>query len=214
MALELVSVSKRFGPVVVLDELHAAFAPGVTVVLGANGAGKTTLLRLLAGLIEPDAGAVRWRGGPLTAGFRRRLGYMPQRTPVYPEMTAAALLDYLAALKAIPPRLAHARRDHLLGELGLAALGRTAVGHLSGGQRQLLGLAQALLNDPDVLLLDEPFEGLDHESLHRALALLWRPGRVTVLATQRTELAVLGPGGTVRLEGGQILTEEVFPCPS
>lgn len=124
-------------------------------------------------------------------------------------MTVTALLDYIAALKAIPPHLAARRRDELLGALGLAGAAQLRLGRLSQGQRQLVGAAQALLGDPEVLLLDEPFEGLDHDSRHRLLAWLHRPGRVTLLATHRDQLAIPGTVAIWHLRAGKLLVETV-----
>lgn len=203
--------------VVVLDGISGTLRPGVTLLTGANGAGKSTLLRLLAGILRPDAGVIRWRGRPLgdqIAAYRRRLGYLPQRQATYPELPVADFLDYMAALKALPPALATLRRNELLAALGLAESAREPIARLPHGLRQLVGLAQALLNDPDVLLLDEPLEGLDHEHRRRALALVHRPGRVTVLAAHRDEGLVPGLVAVWHLDAGRLRATAVNAEPS
>lgn len=216
MTLTLRQVTKRFPRrptsvvTTVLDRVTAETVPGITVLVGTNGVGKTTLIRLLAGLIRPDEGEVLWRGMPVEQTpirYRRRLGYLPQRQATYPEMELGALLDYLAALKAIPPTLAAPRRDELLAALELAHAIHTPMTQLSQGARQLAGIAQALLNDPDVLLLDEPLEGLDHEARGLVMRLLPRAGRITVLATHRYEWALPYANAVWELRGGQIFAQ-------
>jgi len=215
--LELVDVTVRRAGVTVLQGASARLAPGVTLLTGPNGAGKTTLLHTLAGLIPPASGEVRWRGRPIAAQlqpYRHRLGYLPQRPATYPEMTVAAFLDYLSALKAIPADLAARRRNELLAALDLAGAARTPMCNLSEGQRRLVGAAQALLADPEVLLLDEPLENLDGESRARLLHLCHRPGRATLLATHRQKLVPPGLVAHWRLHEGRLTVESLNdPCP-
>ncbi|MFZ5825568.1 MAG: ATP-binding cassette domain-containing protein [Bacillota bacterium] len=204
--LELDGVTVRLGGVTVLDRVSGRLEPGLTLLLGPNGAGKTTLLRVLASILAPQGGEVRWQGRPVAqdlAAYRRRLGYLPQRQAVYPEMRVGEYLTYLGSLKAIPPDLALARRTELLAGLGLAGATEEPLSRLSQGERQLVGLAQALLNDPAVLLLDEPLEGLDHDARHRVLGLLSRPGRIILMATHRTELTPPGAVAVWKLAGGR-----------
>jgi ABC-2 type transport system ATP-binding protein len=216
MLLELKGVSVRLAGATVLDGVTARLGPGVTLLTGRNGAGKTTLVRLLAGLIPPAAGTVLWRGrllGQDWPAYRRRLGYLPQRQATYPEMRVAEFLDYLSALKAIPRGLAVRRRDELLEGLGLSVAAREPLASLSEGQRRLVGVGQALLNDPDILLLDEPLESLDFDSRARVLDLIDRPGRATLLATHRLEVAVPTITATWRLDSGKILLDPVNDGP-
>jgi ABC-2 type transport system ATP-binding protein len=198
--------------VTIVSGLSVALSSGVALLRGPNGAGKTTLLRVLAGIIRPDSGKVFWRGCSIQESgprYRRRLGYLPQRQAVYPEMPVGAFLSYVAALKAIPPNLAAARQRELLRDLALEGEDATPLGRLSQGNRRRVGLAQALLNDPEVLLLDEPFEGLDHDGRRRAGRLLHRPGRVTVIASHLTEQPVPGLTSVWEIAHG-----EVHPWPS
>ena len=205
--LDLVDVTVSRAGKNVLQNVSARVAPGVTLLTGPNGAGKTTLLRTLAGLITPAGGEVRWQGRPVAAqvaAYRRRLGYLPQRPATYPEMTVAGFLDYVSALKAIPPCLAARRRDELLGALGLAGAACAPLRDLSEGQCRLVGVAQALLGDPEVLLLDEPLESLDGDSRARVLRLCHRHGRCTLLVTHRLELVPPGLVAHWHLDGGSL----------
>jgi ABC-2 type transport system ATP-binding protein len=188
-------LSKAFGRRKLLDRLTLDFGPGVTGLLGPNGAGKTTLLRCLATILAPDSGEIRVLGldaahtGQRTE-LRRRLGYLPQHPGFFPHFTAFELLDYIAILK----EMTHRRERHdevrrVLAEVDLADRAATKVRKLSGGMRQRLALAQALLGHPEVLVLDEPAVGLDPEQRMRFRALISRLGesRTVVLSTHQTE---------------------------
>lgn len=210
--LELVDVTVRLAGATVLSSVSARLSPGVTLLTGPSGAGKTTLLRTLAGLILPSTGDVRWQGQPVAAqlkAYHRRLGYLPQRPATYPEMTVTGFLDYLSALKAIPPALAARRRDELLAALSLAGASHAPLRDLSEGQRRMVGVAQALLGDPEILLLDEPLEGLDGDSRARVLQLCHRPGRATLVATHRMELVPPGLVAHWRLRTGVLTVQPV-----
>ncbi len=168
----------------VLLDVRGSLPPGVTILTGASGAGKTTLLRVLAGIIRPDGGSLRYEGTefqPRARWFRSCLGYLPQRVAVYPEMSVRVFLAHMAALKAMPVGLAGRLAEDIAGRLGLAACLDRPLGRISHGQAKLACLAQALLNDPNVLFLDEPFEGLDHSAGRSVAALLARPGRIVLL---------------------------------
>ena len=188
-------LGKRYGSTVALDDLGLEIGTGVTGLLGPNGAGKTTLLRCLATALAPDRGRVEAYGlDPAVAAqrtaLRRRLGYLPQDPGLYPNFAAAALLDYVAVLKEMTDarrRRAEVRR--VLEEVGLTDRAGVKVRKLSGGMRQRLGLAQALLGDPDLLILDEPTVGLDPEQRMLFRALISRLGetRTVLLSTHQTE---------------------------
>lgn len=151
-----------------LREFSAELRPGITGILGPNGAGKSSLLRILATLSSPSEGEIWWKGERVPTGslqwgqvLRERLGYLPQDFGVYPQLNAIEFLSYLAAAKGLSPRAARVRIDELLEVLNLSHCARQALGGYSGGMRQRVGIAQALLNDPDLLILDEPTIGLD-----------------------------------------------------
>ncbi|MCW3842133.1 ABC transporter ATP-binding protein [Micromonospora yasonensis] len=188
-------LGKRYGATVALDDLDLELGTGVTGFLGPNGAGKTTLLRCLATALAADRGRLRILGlDPAVPAqrteLRRRIGYLPQNPGLYPQFTAYDLLDYVAVLKEMTngqQRRAEVRR--VLDEVELTDRARTKVRKLSGGMRQRLGLAQALLGEPQLLILDEPTVGLDPEQRMLFRALISRLGerRTVLLSTHQTE---------------------------
>ena len=164
MELTLDRLTREFGPKIAVDRLSASFAPGVYGLLGANGAGKTTLMRMVCGVLRPTSGEVRYDGVPVERmgdAYRALLGYLPQDFGYYPEFTALDFMEYMAALKGLDRRVARDRSLALLEHVGLAGEERRRIRTFSGGMRQRLGIAQAMLNDPEVLVLDEPTAGLD-----------------------------------------------------
>ncbi|MEQ7123063.1 ATP-binding cassette domain-containing protein [Actinopolymorpha sp. B11F2] len=160
--LELLGVTKRYGDRVAVDNLSLSVLPGQMVgFVGTNGAGKTTTMRILMGVLAQDAGAVHWHGRPADADARRGFGYMPEERGLYPKMRIRNQLIYLARLRGTPPTVAAASVASLLGEFGLADRANERVEQLSLGNQQRVQLAAALVHDPDLLVLDEPFSGLD-----------------------------------------------------
>ncbi|MBR6708682.1 MAG: ABC transporter ATP-binding protein [Clostridia bacterium] len=162
--LVLDRLSRQYGSKLAVDRVSTTLGPGIYGLLGANGAGKTTLMRLICGVLAPTSGEVRWNGVPITAcgeGYRDRLGYLPQHFGYYPDFTAEDFLHYLAALKGLPRRVARRRSGELLELVGLEEQRRKKIRTFSGGMKQRLGIAQAMLGDPDILVLDEPTAGLD-----------------------------------------------------
>jgi ABC-2 type transport system ATP-binding protein len=188
-------LSKRFGRTVALDRVDLDLGRGVTGLLGRNGAGKTTLLRTLATTLAPDGGRVRALGlDPADRAqrteLRRSLGYLPQNPGFYPHFTLFELVEYVAILKELTDRrVRHREIRRVLAEVDLADRAKTKVRKLSGGMRQRLALAQALLGEPGLLILDEPTVGLDPEQRMRFRALVSRLGesRTVLLSTHQTE---------------------------
>ena len=167
MNIEMTEIEKRFGAVRALDHVSFSAGPGVTGLLGPNGAGKTTLLRLVATGWRPTVARSADRD-PARSGdrveIRRRLGYMPQEPGFYQRFTAFEFVDYVAILKEMTDRtVRHDEVRRVLGQVGLGDVARRKIKTLSGGMRRRLALAQALLGDADLLLLDEPTAGLDPE---------------------------------------------------
>jgi ABC-2 type transport system ATP-binding protein len=160
--LEVRELTKRYGAVPALDGLSLTAREGRLLgFLGPNGAGKTTAMRSVLGLVRPDAGVISWRGRPITAEQRLRFGYMPEQRGLYPRMAAGAQLRYLARLHGLDRASADRAAHRWLEELGLGDRVGDAVAQLSHGNQQRVQLAAALVHDPHLLVLDEPFSGLD-----------------------------------------------------
>jgi ABC-2 type transport system ATP-binding protein len=160
--LEIVDLSKRYGDVVALDGASFTAAPGRIVgFLGPNGAGKTTTMRAIFGLVRPDRGRVLWNGAPVGPGERARFGYMPEERGLYPKMKVAEQLTYMAELSGLGEAPARAAAAGWLERLGLADRGDARLQELSHGNQQRVQLAAALVHDPELAVLDEPFSGLD-----------------------------------------------------
>lgn len=164
MELSLDRLTKHYKSKIAVDCISATMTPGVYGLLGANGAGKTTLIRMLCGILEPTSGDVLYNGHSIFEmgdAYRNLLGYLPQEFGYYPNYTAQEFLLYISALKGIPSRTAKKRTLALLETVGLENVATKKIKTFSGGMKQRLGIAQALLNNPKILVLDEPTAGLD-----------------------------------------------------
>ena len=164
MELSLKNIKKEYGNKLVLDYVSISLKPGLYGLLGSNGSGKTTLFRIICGLMKPTQGAVFFNGKNIVdqaEKFRDILGFLPQDFRYYPDFTARNFLLYIASLKGLSRKNASTTSDELLDLVGLSAIKNKKIRKLSGGMKQRLGIAQALLNDPQVLVLDEPTVGLD-----------------------------------------------------
>lgn len=164
MQLELIDLTKRYGDFVALDHMNITFTAGIYGILGANGAGKSTMMNLLTDNISRSDGKILFDGTDILKmgkDFRKVLGYMPQQQGFYEQMTAYSFLFYMAELKGIPKKQAKADIDKLLEITNLTDVKHKKMGGFSGGMKQRVLLSQALLGDPQVVLLDEPTAGLD-----------------------------------------------------
>ena len=164
MKVEIQNLTKRFGQKTAVDNVSLALTSGVWGLIGANGAGKTTLMRMLAGILTPTSGRVLCDGADTRAmgeAWRDMLGYLPQHFGFYPEFTVADYLDYMAALKGLEKKFAREKIEELCEILSLTRVYKNKIKKLSGGTQRRVGIAQAMLNDPEVLILDEPTSGLD-----------------------------------------------------
>ena len=162
MELIIDRVSKQYKNKIAVDHISAKLQKGVYGLLGENGAGKTTLMRMLCGILKPTSGTITFDGIDVSEEqYRAVLGYLPQDFGYYPEFTAMDFLLYLAALKGIPKVQAKRKANELLALVSLDDVGRKKIKTFSGGMKQRLGIAQALLNDPKLVILDEPTAGLD-----------------------------------------------------
>ena len=176
MNLEICEVGKRYkGDVWGVSNVSLAIGPGVLGLLGPNGAGKSTLMRILATVTKATTGYVKWDGVDIATSpnhLRKVLGYLPQDFGIYPNLNAVEFLSYLAAARGISGRSASRRIDDLLELVNLTDARKRSLGSLSGGMKQRVGIAQALLNDPRLLIVDEPTAGLDPEERVRFRSLL------------------------------------------
>ena len=166
MKLSFEHISKLYGDTVALQQIDLTLGSGVYGLLGPNGAGKTTLMRIMTDLLAPSTGRVLLDGQDIAvmgAAFRKKLGYLPQDFGVYPNFTAEQFLLYIARLKGLSKFEAKRQADGLLHMVGLEDKKQKKLKGFSGGQRQRVGIAQALLGDPEILVLDEPTAGLDPE---------------------------------------------------
>lgn len=160
--LRIDSLSKRYGEIVALDDMSFTVAPGeIFGFVGSNGAGKTTTMRIILGVLQADAGAVTWGGAPIDLQLRRRVGYMPEERGLYPKMPVGQQLIYVARLHGLTKADAMRAAREWTERLGVAARWDDDVQKLSLGNQQRVQLAAALVHDPDILVLDEPFSGLD-----------------------------------------------------
>ena len=188
MELELREVTKKFGDKVALDRFSFTFRTGIYGILGANGAGKSTMMNLITDNLRRDGGSITYDGveiKKLGADYRRVLGYMTQQQGLYEGMTAESFLVYMARLKEIPRKAVPGEIRRVLEMSNLADVSHKKVGEFSGGMKQRVLLAQALLGDPRVMILDEPTAGLDPKERARLRDHIYRRAqdRIVLLAT-------------------------------
>jgi ABC-type multidrug transport system ATPase subunit len=212
MQLTIENVSKVYGgKVQALAGFSLTLGPGVLGLLGPNGAGKSTLMRILATVTKPTGGRVVWNGSDIANEpdtLRAVLGYLPQDFGVYPNLSAIEFLEYMAAVKGLEGTRANKRIGELLELVNLAEAARRSLGGYSGGMRQRVGIAVALLNDPKLLIVDEPTAGLDPEERVRFRNLLSELSgeRIVILSTHivsdveavATEIALIAAGRLMR----------------
>ena len=223
--IEFLGVSKRFGDVSVFDRLDLAISTGrVTALVGASGSGKSTLLQLINGVLVPDVGRVEVFGGPVPAvslsAFRRRIGYAVQGTGLFPHLRIDANIGLLGRLEGWSEWRLAERIDELMALMGLEpGLGRRYPHELSGGQQQRAGICRAMLLRPEILLLDEPFSGVDpltRDEIHERFGELMVAEPATVVLVTHdlheamrlaSELVVLDAGRVLQADGVQEVLE-------
>lgn len=204
---------RRFGRVVALHSVDLSVPGGMYGLLGANGAGKTTLMRILAGVLQPTAGEVRIGGHDLTTragrlAVQRRLGYLPQDLGLYPDLSPREFLDYVGLLKGLDSAPARRRQvNELLEMVGLADVADRRLKGFSGGMRRRVGIAQALLGDPALIVVDEPTAGLDPEERVRFRMLLANLAgqRTVLLSTHIVEDVAQTCNETAVMAGGRLI---------
>ena len=182
MELVIDRLTKQFQNKIAVDRVSLHLHNGVFGLLGTNGAGKTTLMRMLCGILQPTSGTINFDGMDVREeGYRAILGYLPQDFGYYPEFTAMDFLLYMAALKGLSKQPAKRRANELLELVGLQDMGRKKIKTFSGGMKQRLGIAQALLNNPKLLIFDEPTAGLDPKERVRFRNLIGQLGKDSIV---------------------------------
>jgi ABC-type multidrug transport system ATPase subunit len=223
LQLAIESVSKRYGGGNwALRNFSLQLGPGVLGLLGPNGAGKTTLMSILATITRATEGRVSWNGADLATNpdsLRSTLGYLPQDFGVYPNLNAIEFLEYLAAVKGLDAASSKRRIDELLNLVNLTDVRKRPLGGYSGGMKQRIGIAQALLNDPQLLIVDEPTAGLDPEERVRFRNLLSELSgeRIIILSTHivsdveatATDIALISQGTLVAHASPETLLQKV-----
>jgi ABC-type multidrug transport system ATPase subunit len=205
-----------------LKDFSLEVGPGLLGLVGPNGAGKSTFLRMLATIMRPSAGTICWNGVDTAKSpdaIRAVLGYLPQDFGVYPHLSAVEFLEYMAAIKGLDSHSARKRIDELLQVVNLVDVANLPLGGYSGGMRQRVGIAQALLNDPQLLIVDEPTAGLDPEERVRFRQLLsdLSSNRIVILSTHivsdveatATEIVLIDKGTLLRKSAPEDLMQEV-----
>lgn len=208
MELTLDRVTKNYGNKIACDRISLAFTKGVYGLLGANGAGKTTLMRMMCGVLDPTSGSISYDGIDVSREeYRDVLGYLPQDFGYYPEFTAQDFMMYIAALKGLPKAKARAKTAELLELVSLKNEAKKKIKTFSGGMKQRLGIAQAMLNDPKILVLDEPTAGLDPKERVRFRNLISRMGadRIILLSTHIVSDIEHIAGTILVMKSGQLI---------
>ena len=221
MELQLQHLCKQYGEKRAVNDVTATLSPGVYGLLGANGAGKSTLMRMICGVLKPTSGYIRLNGKTiedLGERYYAQLGYMPQDFGFYPDFTAREFMRYMAAVKGIDKRKVKSRTEELLHMVNLTEAADKKVKSYSGGMKQRLGLAQAMLNEPEILILDEPTAGLDPKERVRFRNLIssFSKDKIVLLSTHivsdveyiADEILVMKDGRLIHRGAPEVVTQE------
>ncbi|KZE69092.1 ABC transporter ATP-binding protein [Fictibacillus phosphorivorans] len=222
MKLTITNLTKSFGDKKALNEINLELSTGVYGILGANGSGKTTLMRILANVMKPTSGQIDLDGQDISImdeKYRDLIGYLPQHVGFYKNFSAEKFLKYVAALKGLPKEDTNEKVEEVLELVGLADHHRDKIGGFSGGMKRRIGIAQALLNDPKILIVDEPTAGLDPKERIRFRNLLSKisTNRIVILSTHivsdiefiAKEVLILKEGQVVKKETPQTLLKGI-----
>ena len=208
MELKVDRLTKQYKNKIAVDRLSFSLGKGVTGLLGANGAGKTTLMRMVCGILTPTSGDITYDGIPVSEeSYRDVVGYLPQDFGYYPEISGRDFLMYFSALKGLSKSDAKARTDELLEIVGLSDVAKKKVKTYSGGMKQRLGIAQALINRPEVLIMDEPTAGLDPKERVRFRNLIEDIGKdnIVLLSTHIVSDVEHIADRVIMMKSGQII---------
>lgn len=216
MKITFKGITKQYKGIFALKDFTTELQEGVYGLLGTNGAGKTTLINIFVGILKSDAGQVLIDGMDvrnLGVGFLDRIGYLPQYPQFYKNFEVMEFLKYMCALKGIPKSQGEQRSKELLEIVNLSEAQHKKIGALSGGMRQRVGIAQAMLNDPDILILDEPTAGLDPQERIRFRNLITKfsQGRTVILATHIVSDIEFIANEVLLLKDGHLLMQDT-PC--
>lgn len=216
LELKLDRLKKQYGQKIAVDQVSYTFSKGVYGLLGANGAGKTTLLRMICGILQPTAGEVLVDGSGIVqmgGEYKRLLGYLPQEFGFYPEFTAQRYMLYLASLKALPADLARQKTEELLELVGLRGEEKHKIKTFSGGMLRRLGIAQAMLNDPEILIMDEPTSGLDPKERIRFRNIIsaLAKNRIVILSTHIVSDVEFSADRILMMKGGVLIRSGELP---
>jgi ABC-2 type transport system ATP-binding protein len=212
--IEVEGLTKEYGRFRAVDDLSFKVAPGeVLGFLGPNGAGKTTSMRIIAGFLPATAGRVLVCGADVETDAvkaKRHIGYLPEGAPSYPEMTPLSFLEFIAEARGIAPAARRKRLDEVIGLLHLDRVLEQSIDTLSKGYRRRVGLAQAILHDPDVLILDEPTDGLDPNQKHEVRELIGRmaKNKIIVISTHLLEEVEAVCNRAIIIARGKILADD------
>lgn len=222
MELKTIGLTKKFGSKTAVNHLNVNLSNGVYGLLGANGAGKTTFMRLLCNIQTPTSGKITLNGkniAGLGEKYRDLLGYLPQHFGYYPDFTALDFLLYVSALKGLSDKSARKKSKELLEAVGLSAESKHKIKTFSGGMKQRLGIAQAMLNNPHILILDEPTAGLDPKERVRFRNLIsaFAKDRIVILSTHivsdiefiAEEIIMMKSGEILHFGKPQVITSEI-----
>jgi len=212
--IEIKHLTKRYGELLAVDDISFDVAPGqVLGFLGPNGAGKSTTMKMITGFLSPTAGSVRVCGhdlesAPLAA--KSCMGYLPEGAPSYPEMTVRSFLEFIADIRGLSADVRKRRLDDVIGRLALSSVLEQVIETLSKGFKRRVGLAQALLHDPQVLILDEPTDGLDPNQKHEVRSLINDMSRdkIIVISTHILEEVDAVCNRAIIIASGRILADD------
>jgi ABC-2 type transport system ATP-binding protein len=212
--IEISHLSKRYGPLTAVDDISFNVQAGeVLGFLGPNGAGKSTTMKMITGFLAPSAGSVRVCGHDVQAeplAAKSRMGYLPEGAPLYGEMSVRAFLSFIADVRGLTDERRRSRLDDVIARLGLASVLEQVIETLSKGYKRRVGLAQALLHDPQVLILDEPTDGLDPNQKHevRELISAMSKDKIIVISTHILEEVDAVCNRAIIIAAGRILADE------